>query len=90
MVGVRVTVALDDVVGVEVETVPVITVVTWLAELLALFGSNSWLETNASLSRLPVACGMVATTVTRAVAPGAIDPNAQTKLFIPSGTPQVP
>ena len=54
-VGVRVTVDLDTGVDVGVEPVFVVTVVTWLAELLALLGSNSCPETKASLSRLPVA-----------------------------------
>ena len=56
-VGVRVAVDLDASADVGVEVVPVlvVTVVTWLAELLALLGSNSCPETKASLSRLPVA-----------------------------------
>ena len=54
-VGVRVRVDLDTGVDVGVEPVFVVTVVTWLAELLVLFGSNWFPETKASLSRLPVA-----------------------------------
>jgi len=54
-VGVRVGVDLDTGVDVGVEPVFVVTVVTWLAELLVLFGSNWFPETKASLSRLPVA-----------------------------------
>ena len=54
-VGVRVAVDFDTGVDVDVEPVLVVTVVTWLAELLVLFGSNSCPETKASLSRLPVA-----------------------------------
>lgn len=54
-VGVRVAVDLEMGVDVDVELVFVVTVVTWLAELLVLFRSNSCPETKASLSRLPVA-----------------------------------
>ena len=70
--GVRVKVGLPAGVEVDVDELLVVTVVTWLAELLPLFGSNSCPETKASLSKLPVACGIVATKVTRALAPAPI------------------
>ena len=55
LVNVGVGVFLELGVDVGVDVVLVVTVVTWLAELLVLFGSNSCPETKASLSRLPVA-----------------------------------
>jgi len=55
LVNVGVGVFLEPGVEVGVGVVLVVTVVTWLAELLALFESNSCPETNASLRRLPVA-----------------------------------
>ena len=84
-VGVRVDVALDPGVDVYVDEGFVVTVVTWLAELFVLFGSNSCPETKASLSRLPVACGMVATTVTLALAPVPTEPKLQVNVLTASG-----
>src|SRR5688572_15763836 len=91
-VGVSVAVGMDVAVemGVGVDVVVVVTVVTWLAELLVSFGSNSCPETKASLRKLPMDCGMVATAVTLAVEPGAMDPRLQINVFTASGTPQLP
>ena len=89
-VGVRVDVGLDTGVDVDVGEVFDVTVVTWLAELLALFGSNSCPETKASLRKLPMDCGMVATTVTLALAPVPIEARLQVNMFTASGVPQLP